>query len=76
VKKPAEASRSRAFPWDDVIAFCLGEMRLAPREMWAATPIEIAAMVRGRRHVTHGTAMVPPRRDDFAALAALYPDRS
>jgi hypothetical protein len=43
--------------------------------MWAATPMEIAAMVRGRRQVTHGTAVVPPTRDDFAALAALYPDR-
>jgi uncharacterized phage protein (TIGR02216 family) len=57
-----------------VLAFCLGEMRLAPREVWAATPLEIAAMLRGRHHLTHGTAIVPPRRNDFAALTALYPD--
>ena len=65
----------RAFPWNEVVAFCLGEIRMSARDMWASTPIEIAAMVRGRRQVTHGTAIVPPRSDDFAALAALYPDQ-
>jgi hypothetical protein len=57
-----------------VLAFCLGEMRLAPRDVWAATPREVAAMLRGRRRVTHPGAIAPPRRDDFAALAALFPD--
>jgi uncharacterized phage protein (TIGR02216 family) len=57
-----------------VLAFCLGEMRLSPEIMWRATPREIAAMLRGRRRVTHPGAVAPPRRDDFAALRALYPD--
>jgi hypothetical protein len=57
-----------------VLAFCLGEMRLAPEVMWAATPREVAAMVRGRRRLTHPGAVAAPSRADFAALAALFPD--
>ncbi len=70
----SQPAPARAFPWDDVLAFCLGEIRMAPADMWAATPIEIAAMLRGRRQVTHGGVTAPPRSADFAALAALYPD--
>jgi len=58
-----------------VLAFCLGEMRLAPDILWRVTPREVAAMLRGRRRVTHPGA-VPPRKDDFAALTALYPDQT
>ncbi len=71
---PQASAKPRAFPWDDVIAFCLGEMRMAPATMWAATPLEVAAMVRGRRQVTNPGHLPAPRRDEFAALAALYPD--
>jgi len=57
-----------------VLAFCLGEMRMPPVAMWAATPLEIAAMLRGRRHPAAAAAIAPPCRADFAALAARYPD--
>jgi uncharacterized phage protein (TIGR02216 family) len=34
------------FPWDTVMAFGFGVLRLSPRDFWAMTPREMAAAMR------------------------------
>ncbi len=60
------------FPWDDVLAFCLGEVGLAPDAVWRATPREVALMIRARRG--RAGAIPAPRPADFADLLTRYPD--
>ncbi|MDR3373165.1 MAG: phage tail assembly chaperone [Ancalomicrobiaceae bacterium] len=62
------------FPWDDVMALCLGEIGLAPSAFWAATPIEVAAMIRGRHHRLNPDRAVPPSRAEVDRLRAAFPD--
>jgi uncharacterized phage protein (TIGR02216 family) len=61
----------RAFPWDEVMAFGLGVLRLNPEAFWRMTPREFCAAYEG----VNGKA--PPGPLDHAALAALmsaFPD--
>lgn len=67
------APKTTPFPWDTVLAFCLGEIGLSPEAMWRATPREVALMIRGRRG-GDGTAGRPTEAD-FADLLTRYPDR-
>jgi uncharacterized phage protein (TIGR02216 family) len=59
------------FPWDSVLAFGLGVLRLSPRDLWAATPRELNAAFEG----VYGRASSPPRLADFAELITAHPDQ-
>lgn len=37
------AAAANAFPWDEVLAAGLGQLRLAPDDFWAMTPRELGA---------------------------------
>lgn len=65
---------SEPFPWDDVLAFCLGEVGLAPDAVWRATPREVALMIRARR--ARAGTLLAPSRADFSDLLTRYPDAS
>jgi uncharacterized phage protein (TIGR02216 family) len=54
-----------------VIALGLGRLRWSPRELWAATPREIAAAVRA---LTGSGAGEPATRADLERLIAAFPD--
>ncbi|WP_376767784.1 rcc01693 family protein [Segnochrobactrum spirostomi] len=58
-----------AMPWDDLIAFGLGVLKLAPEAFWRMTPRELAAVLAPRR--TAG-----PDRRALDTLMARFPDRS
>ena len=60
------------FPWDDVIAFGLSVLRLAPADLWALTPIEIGSALNARRK----KAVEPPRLAELEALIAAFPDEA
>ncbi len=64
--------KTTPFPWDAVLAFCLGELGLSPRAVWRSTPREIALMIRGRRG-GDGTIRRPTEAD-FADLLDRFPD--
>jgi uncharacterized phage protein (TIGR02216 family) len=59
----------KAFPWDEVIGFGLGVLRLAPQAFWAMTPRELALAIMA---ATGGVA--PLRRHDLDELMTRYPD--
>lgn len=53
------------------MALCFGTFRLAPRDFWALSPRELAALVSPfeRRRT------LAPSRERLDALLQLYPDR-
>jgi len=55
-------------PWDDIIRFGLGVLRLSPDALWSLTLPEIAAAAR------RGAGLAPPARADLDALLAAFPD--
>lgn len=59
------------FPWDEVMRFGLGVLRLAPQDFWAMTPRELAAAHRG---LTGGSALAAPGRAELIELMAAFPD--
>lgn len=61
----------RPFPWDDVMAFGLGVLGLAPEVFWKMTPAELAAAVRGRQGVARSG---PPARADLETMMQRFPD--
>ncbi|WP_019996466.1 phage tail assembly chaperone [Aureimonas ureilytica] len=67
---PSEPGGAAAFPWDEAMALCFGTFRLSPRDFWALSPRELAALARplGRRSAA-------PTRERLDALLQLYPDR-
>lgn len=68
---PSRASGSAAaFPWDEVLAFGLGVLRLPHDCFWRMTPRELAHAVRGVR----GVPAVPLLRSAFAELMERFPD--
>jgi uncharacterized phage protein (TIGR02216 family) len=56
------------FPWEEVMAFGLRVLRLAPDAFWSLTPLELAAAL--------GRTASPPGRRDLAALMAAFPDQN
>ncbi|MBU2532999.1 MAG: phage tail assembly chaperone [Alphaproteobacteria bacterium] len=69
-RRPPGGRRAAPFPWDDVIAFGLGELRLAPRDFWSMTPRELVAAA-GR----NPRGQAPPTRQQLARLMQRYPDK-
>lgn len=63
-------SGANAFPWDAVMAFGLGQLRLSPRDFWAMTPREIGCAMS--RHGQATTA--PPGREALQRLMTAFPD--
>nr|WP_267213129.1 rcc01693 family protein [Chelatococcus asaccharovorans] len=61
-------------PWDAVMAFGLGVLRLAPTEFWAMTPRELAAAIEG--HTGRGLRSTPLGRERLAQLMAAFPDEA
>lgn len=59
------------FPWDEVMGFGLGVLRLSPDAFWAATPREIAAAHRG---LAGRGAARPLERGALERLMAAFPD--
>jgi len=59
-----------AFPWDEAMALCFGTFRLSPRDFWALTPRELAALVAPFAR----TRTAAPNRERLDQLLALYPD--
>jgi uncharacterized phage protein (TIGR02216 family) len=59
-----------ALPWDRIIGYGLGVLRLSPAAFWAMTPREFALAVEA---LTGGGA-VAIGRDEFAALIRSFPD--
>jgi uncharacterized phage protein (TIGR02216 family) len=60
-----------SFPWDDVMAFCLGRLRWSPDQFWGATPRELASAIRG----FHGTSDArAPNLQDLEAMMLRFPD--
>ncbi|WP_342358528.1 phage tail assembly chaperone [Terrarubrum flagellatum] len=53
------------------MAFGFGVLRLSSFEFWSMSPRELAAAARG----IFGDAQRAMRRDELAALIALYPDK-
>ncbi|RIK87167.1 MAG: hypothetical protein DCC69_05025 [Hyphomicrobiales bacterium] len=68
----AAAGDARRFPWDELIGLGLGLLRLAPRDFWAATPREMAHVLR--LYAGSGGEAGPPGRQSLLALMALFPD--
>ncbi|CAX23664.1 MAG: phage tail assembly chaperone [Methylorubrum extorquens] len=58
-----------AFPWDAVLTLGLGTLRWRPRDLWAATPRELAAAAGLTR-----PALAAPSRADLERLLAAHPD--
>jgi uncharacterized phage protein (TIGR02216 family) len=67
----AARSSHAPFPWDSVLAFGFGVLRLSSRDVWAMTPRELQAAFDG----VYGRRSVAPRLADFAALMAAHPDQ-
>lgn len=70
--KAAAPSKATPFPWDQVLAFGFGVLRLSSREFWRMTPRELASAIRGLL----GEPEAPLDRAIFDELARRYPDQS
>ena len=66
----AARGKPKPFPWDQVMRFGLGALRLSPRDFWASTPLEIAAALRG----VYGDTLEPLERLALEALLERFPD--
>ena len=67
---PSGPGKRAPFPWDEVLAFGLGVLRLAPDCFWRMTPRELAHAVRGVK----GMPAAPLSRTVFAELMKRFPD--
>jgi uncharacterized phage protein (TIGR02216 family) len=65
--------QARAFPWEAVMAFGLGTLRLAPDAFWRMTPRELAAAVRGIKGIAAPSAAMSQAA--LAELIARFPDQ-
>lgn len=60
----------KPFSWDEVMAFGLGRLRLAPQAFWAMTPRELAAAMSA-----FAPPISAPERSALAELMNRFPDR-
>lgn len=66
-----EPPRPARFPWTQMLALGLGQLRLAPHQFWQMTPKELLAAAGPlTAHVGAG----PLQRADLRTLMTLYPD--
>lgn len=60
----------RPFPWEEVMAFGLGRLRLAPRDFWALSLPELA----GAMQSTNPRLAVPVTRQWLSEAMQRFPD--
>ncbi|GAB5506659.1 MAG: hypothetical protein Rhirs2KO_18220 [Rhizobiaceae bacterium] len=60
----------KPFPWDEVMAFGFGRLRLSPAAFWAMTPRELAAAMSA-----FALPISAPERSALAELMNRFPDR-
>jgi uncharacterized phage protein (TIGR02216 family) len=66
----AENDFPYVFPWNEVMAFGLGSLKLAPRDFWSMTPLELtAAASYGQKPYINA-----PQRHEFQTLINAFPD--
>lgn len=68
----AEKAEPEPFPWDAVIAFGIGVLRLDPAAFWRLTPAELAAIHRGL--AGRADISAHPAHADLAELMQAFPD--
>ncbi|WP_367715363.1 rcc01693 family protein [Nitratireductor sp. GISD-1A_MAKvit] len=66
----AAAPRPRPFPWEDVMGFAFGVLRLSPGAFWSMTPRELNCALAAL-----GSRSGAPARNDLKALMERFPDR-
>ena len=59
----------KAFPWQEVMGFGLGVLKLHPAQFWAMSPRELAAAMD-----VHASRRSTPSRAEFDALLESNPD--
>lgn len=64
-----------AFPWEAVMATCLGRLGWTPEAFWAATPREVAAALAGHG-MKHGQGAGRLARPGLEALMRRFPDET
>lgn len=69
---------SQLLPWQDLLRFSLGTLRIAPEVFWRMTPAELAAAMQGFAENTIGAKHALPvlNRDELTRLMHAHPDRS
>jgi len=70
VRPPPGLADAAPFPWDEVLAFGFGVLRLSPDCFWRMTPRELSHAVRGIR----GVPAAPLSRMAFVELMKRFPD--
>ncbi len=63
---------SDPFPWENLIGFGFGVLRLSPQAFWSMTPRELALAIEAVR----APSVRPMDRDAFAALMSAFPDHA
>jgi uncharacterized phage protein (TIGR02216 family) len=66
----AAAANGAGFPWDAIMAFGLGRLRLPPDDFWAMTPREMASAMAA----VLPRAAAAPGRAALAELMDRFPD--
>ena len=62
---------SKPFPWDDVMQFGFGVLKLSSRDFWAMTPREMAFAMRAFAPSSN----TPLSRSSFDELLTNFPDK-
>lgn len=62
---------SEPFPWDDVMQFGFGVLKLSSRDFWAMTPREMAFAMRAFAPSSN----TPLSRSSFDELLTNFPDK-
>lgn len=60
----------KPFPWDEVMAFGLGRLKLSSKAFWAMTPRELVAAMSA-----YAGPVAAPERSALAKLMNRFPDR-
>lgn len=65
----SKSDPATAFPWAEVMQIGLGQLRLAPKDFWALSLVELNAMIG-----VHMPVVNVPDRQVLDALMQAYPD--
>lgn len=60
------------FPWEAIMTFGLGTLKLPPDAFWRSTPLEISAALKAFSNAESA----PPSRKQFEEMMARFPDSS
>lgn len=65
---------TQALPWRELMAFGLGELKLAPEVFWAMSLPELNAALRGARPHLNGVGQTSLSVENFVDLMTKFPD--